>query len=76
MATIKPRVLPWAKLLRPFGVFVYTLSRLIVSKNYSAPSGLVKIVRSIQGAALLATYYAPLGLKSAGRPDKFRRWTD
>ena len=45
-------------------------------QNYSAPSGLVKIVRSIQGAALLATYYAPLGLKSAGRPDKFRRWTD
>jgi len=33
-------------------------------QNYSAPSGLVKIVRSIQGAAPLATYYAPLGLKS------------
>ena len=36
-------------------------------QNYSAPSGLVKIVRSIQGAAPLATYYAPSGLKSAGR---------
>jgi len=31
-------------------------------QNYSAPSGLVKIVRSIQGAAPLATYYAPSGL--------------
>jgi len=48
----------------------HTLSRLIVSKNYSAPSGLVKIVRSIQGAAPLATYYAPSGLKP---PDKFRQ---
>jgi len=45
-------------------------------QTYSAPSGLVEIVRSIQGAALLATYFAPSGLKSAGRPDKFRRWTD
>ena len=35
--------------------------------NYSAPSGLVKIVRSTQGAAPLATYFAPSGLKSAGR---------
>jgi len=35
---------------------------------YSAPSGLVKIVRSIQGAAPLATYYAPSGLKTS---DKF-----
>jgi len=33
-------------------------------QNYSAPSGLVKIVRSIQGAAPLATYYAPSGLKT------------
>ena len=39
-------------------------------QNYSAPSGLVEIVRSIQGAALLATYFAPSGLKP---PDKFRR---
>mgnify|MGYP007124193104 CR=1 FL=1 len=31
-------------------------------QNYSAPSGLVKIVRSIQGAAPLATYSAPSGL--------------
>ncbi|HPH00920.1 MAG TPA: hypothetical protein PK502_08630, partial [Tenuifilaceae bacterium] len=31
-------------------------------QTYSAPSGLVKIVRSIQGAAPLATYYAPSGL--------------
>ncbi|HPW27291.1 MAG TPA: hypothetical protein PLY31_09170, partial [Tenuifilaceae bacterium] len=39
-------------------------------QNYSAPSGLVKkIVRTIQGAAPLATYYAPSGLKP---PDKFR----
>jgi len=38
-------------------------------QTYSAPSGLVKIVRSIQGAVPLATYYAPLGLKP---PDKFR----
>ena len=45
-------------------------------QTYSAPSGLVKIVRSIQGAAPLATYFAPSGLKSAGRPDKFRQWTD
>ncbi len=33
-------------------------------QNYSAPSGLVKIVRSIQGAVPLATYSAPSGLKS------------
>ena len=32
-------------------------------QNYSAPSGLVKIVRSIQGAAPLATYSAPSGFK-------------
>ena len=37
-------------------------------QNYFALSGLVKIVRSIQGAAPLATYYAPSGLKP---PDKF-----
>jgi len=37
-------------------------------QNYSAPSGLVEIVRSIQGAAPLAIYYAPSGLKP---PDKF-----
>jgi len=37
-------------------------------QNYSAPSGLVKIVRSIQGAAPLAIYYAPSGLKTS---DKF-----
>jgi len=42
-------------------------------QTYSAPSGLVKIVRSIQGAAPLATYSAPSGLKP---PDKFRRWAD
>jgi len=42
-------------------------------QNYSAPSGLVKIVRSIQGAAPLATYYAPSGLKP---PDKFHRKAD
>jgi len=36
-------------------------------QNYSAPSGLVKIVRSIQGAAPLATYSAPSGLKSDSR---------
>jgi hypothetical protein len=33
----------------------------------SAPSGLVKIVRSIQGATPLATYFAPSGLESASR---------
>jgi len=54
-------------LLRPFGAFVYTLSRLIVSKLFR-PFGLVKIVRSIQGAAPLAIYSAPSGLKP---PDKF-----
>ena len=37
-------------------------------QNYSAPSGLVKIVRSVQGAAPLAIYSAPSGLKA---PDKF-----
>jgi len=37
-------------------------------QNYSAPSGLVKIVRSIQGAAPLAIYSAPSGLKP---PNKF-----
>ena len=40
-----------------------------LSQTYSAPSGLVKIVRSIQGAVPLAAYYAPSGLKP---PDKFR----
>jgi len=39
-----------------------------LSQTYSAPSGLVKIVRSIQGAAPLAIYYAPSGLKTS---DKF-----
>jgi len=39
-------------------------------QNYSAPSGLVKIVRSIQEAAPFATYFAPSGLKP---PDKYRR---
>jgi len=37
-------------------------------QTYSGPSGLVKIVRSIQGAAPLAIYSAPSGLKP---PDKF-----
>ena len=37
-------------------------------QTYSAPSGLVKIVRSIQGAAPLAIYSAPTGLKP---PDRF-----
>ena len=42
-------------------------------QNYTAPSGLVKIARSMQGAAPLATYYAPSGLKP---PDKFRQEPD
>jgi len=36
-------------------------------QTYSAPSGLVKIVRSIQGAAPLAIYSAPSGLKPPGK---------
>jgi len=48
-------------LLRPFGAFVYTLSRHIVSKLFR-PFRACKIIRSIQGAAPLATYFAPLGL--------------
>ena len=42
-------------------------------QNYSAPSGLVKIVRSIQRAAPLAIYSAPSGLKP---PGKFRQQAD
>jgi len=40
-------------------------------QTYSAPSGLVKIVRSIQGAAPLATYYAPSGLSSVRLPTSY-----
>ncbi|HPS04155.1 MAG TPA: hypothetical protein PLE97_02295, partial [Tenuifilaceae bacterium] len=42
-------------------------SRLIVSKLFR-PFRACKIIRSIQGAAPLATYFAPLGLKP---PDRF-----
>jgi len=58
-------------------------------QTYSAPSGLVKIVRSIQGAAPLANYFAPSGLKPHSKkqainlesgirqkPDKFRHYPD
>jgi len=42
-------------------------SRLIVSKLFR-PFRACKIIRSIQGAEPLATYFAPLGLKP---PDRF-----
>jgi len=47
-------------------------------QTYSAPSGLVKIVRSIQGAAPLATCYLfrPFGAKIRQEPVKYRRWAD
>jgi len=74
--------LPWPPLNPGFcpGLSYYVPSGLLFPhspgssfQTYSAPSGLVKIVRSIQGAVPLATYYAPLGLKP---PDKFRREAD
>jgi len=61
-----PRALPGASYYAPSGL-LFPHSPNSSFRNYSAPSGLVKIVRSIQGAAPLAIYYAPSGLKSASR---------
>ena len=61
-----PRALPGASYFAPSGL-LFPHSPNSSFQNYSAPSGLVKIVRSIQGAAPLAIYYAPSGLKSASR---------
>jgi len=66
-ATIKPGALPWARYYAPSG-FLVPNSQGSSFQTYSAPSGLVKIVRSIQGTAPLAIYYAPSGLKTS---DKF-----
>jgi len=67
VATNKP--LAYARGYKDFAPsgLLFTHSSGSSFQNYFAPSGLVKIVRSIQGAAPLATYYAPSGLKSAGR---------
>ena len=62
-----PRALPGASYFAPSGL-LFPHSPNSSFQNFSAHSGLVKIVRSTQGAAPLAIYYAPSGLKPASRP--------